>query len=91
MRRVKKNHKAILAILWLLLIFLFIWTTIAGGTEKNNYIQVTVQNGDTIWDLARKYAKPQQDIRDIVYQVKQENNLSSVYLLPGQKIRIPID
>lgn len=41
-----------------------------------------VRSGDTLWDLARRHGTT-------VTEIKKENNLSSVRIIPGQVLRIP--
>jgi LysM repeat protein len=47
---------------------------------------ITVQAGDTLWSIANEVA-PQRDPRNVVYDLRKLNNLSSVDLVPGQQIR----
>ncbi|MGH7482722.1 MAG: DUF5715 family protein [Longimicrobiales bacterium] len=44
----------------------------------------TVDRGDSLWSIARRH-------RTTVDQLKQENNLASSRILPGQTLRIPVD
>jgi len=54
---------------------------------------IYVQPGDTLWSLA-KYAKDsssyykEMNIKDVVYELKNNNNLSSNNIESGQKIKI---
>lgn len=50
--------------------------------------------GDTLWSIAERESKnnkyyENKDIRFIVYDLKQINNLSNSNLKEGQKIKIP--
>jgi hypothetical protein len=49
---------------------------------------VTVQSGDSLWELADKYA-PSQDPRDWIARVVIVNALETVELTPGQQIALP--
>jgi hypothetical protein len=49
---------------------------------------VTVQSGDSLWELADKYA-PSQDPRDWIARVITLNDLETVELTPGQQIALP--
>lgn len=51
---------------------------------------VTVSTGDTLWGIARSYSDGSDDIRFIIYKIKDRNGLQTVDLKPGQKIIIPI-
>ncbi|MGG4145413.1 LysM peptidoglycan-binding domain-containing protein [Paenibacillus algorifonticola] len=50
---------------------------------------VVVTQGDTLWELARKYSDNSEDIRWSVYQIRERNHLSSPDIWPGQKLVIP--
>ena len=50
--------------------------------------QVTVQDGDTLWSVARQVA-PQRDARDVVRQLRRLNHLASWSLRVGQQLLLP--
>jgi len=50
---------------------------------------VTVQQGDSLWTLARRVA-PNDDPRDVVAQIRDLNDLSSSGLRPGQQLVLPV-
>ncbi len=52
---------------------------------------VQVQYGDTLWTLAREYGDPGQDVREVVYQLQQANNLQGAELQAGQRLCIPVE
>ena len=60
-------------------------------TYKENYIY----SGDTLWSISKneiennKYFE-NKDIRDVVSELKEINNLSESNLKVGEKIKIPI-
>lgn len=60
------------------------------GESIKKYEIVTVQYGDTIWDLAEKYNKDNDDLRMFVYQIKKENKIFGDYISPDEQLRIPI-
>lgn len=59
--------------------------------EKNNsaYLEVIVKSGDTLWDLTEQHYQGQEDLRKIIYQIKEINNLEQTEIIPGQIIMIP--
>lgn len=67
---------------------------IAGITEvihaKNQKHEViyTVQEGDTLWDIAKEHKNPDDDIREIIYEIKEDNPQINKYLQPGQQLKI---
>ncbi len=56
--------------------------------DKHQEIQVV--KGDTLWDISRIYLSPGQDIRKLVYDIMELNEMNSGYIYPGDIIKIPI-
>lgn len=59
-----------------------------------NYKSEYASQGDTLWSIAERESKnnkyyQDKDIRYIIYDLKQLNNLQSSDLVVGQKIIIP--
>ena len=52
---------------------------------------VLVEPGDTLWAYAQRVAKPGEDVRDVVVELKQLNRLDSSSLQVGQRILLPVD
>lgn len=58
--------------------------------ENVVYHEVQVGFGDTLWSLARPYVSDQDDIREVVYRIKELNQIRDAGdLQPGMTIRIP--
>ncbi len=76
----------------LTLLILFSSKTYSNVNKK--YKEEYIYNGDTLWEIAVKekeensYFKD-EDIRNIIYEIKAINNLESADLYNGQKILIP--
>jgi len=66
------------------------YSTMATGSEPLSYIEITVEQGDTLWELAQDNLTENQDIRAVIYEIRELNNLSTANLTPGQIIRIPV-
>jgi hypothetical protein len=60
--------------------------SLEGGQQPFEY--VTVQSGDTLWQLAQQVA-PQVDPREVIEQFVQFNQLSSPDVYAGQELAIP--
>ncbi|MGM0882705.1 MAG: cell division suppressor protein YneA [Bacillota bacterium] len=73
--------------------FLMLGTDASGNLPAEaslNEQVVTVHTGDTLWDIAKKYADGKDDdIRYIIYSIKDRNGLQSADIKPGQKLIIP--
>jgi LysM repeat protein len=63
----------------------------AAVKNSSKYITVTVYKGDTIWSLAAKHKSDSIDIRKLVYEIREENNLKTANIYPGQQLVIPIE
>ena len=76
-----------------LLVLLFIHST-SLSYEDIKYSEVYVCSGDTLWSIAKSeqennnYYKG-KDVREIIFDIKKVNNLSSSELVINQKILIP--
>ena len=61
----------------------------ATGMDIPQYATVTVQAGDTLWDIAGKYGPQDADIRMVVYEIGQINGVNASTLRPGMELSIP--
>jgi LysM repeat protein len=59
----------------------------AGATAEEHMI--VVHTGDTLWEIAKQFTDGKQDIRFVIYLIKDRNNLQSSEIMPGQKLIIP--
>lgn len=50
---------------------------------------VIVSSGDTLWDIASRYRKPGEDVRDIVDRIREVNELGTGHIYPGQGLLVP--
>lgn len=53
------------------------------------YSPYTIISGDTLWDISSKYKNPKDDPRDFIQRIVEINQLSSLNVIPGQKLLIP--
>ncbi|GBF11350.1 LysM peptidoglycan-binding domain-containing protein [Tepidibacillus infernus] len=87
--------KRILIVLFVILIT-FVISTIVYGKEINQkktpqYIEVIVQEGDTLWSIAKPYYNGKMDFRELIYNIRELNELSEAMIYPGQVLKIPLD
>ncbi len=66
-----------------------IGTNTAESLTKMTYTEVQVQPGDTLWDLAESFGPRDQDLRKVVYEICEYNDISADSIYPGQIILIP--
>ncbi|MDQ0058038.1 LysM peptidoglycan-binding domain-containing protein [Paenibacillus harenae] len=72
--------------------FLLMGTNASGSqntVEAVNEELVTVYTGDTLWAIANRFAGDEEDVRYVIYLIKERNGLESTNLYPGQKLVIP--
>lgn len=98
----KKKYKIISRIRFFLFIFTiiivvtsFMFLTfgekkVRGSTYIIAYREVEVNKGDTLWTIAKDYLPKDTDVRTLIYEISQFNNMSSLYIYPGDIIKIPI-
>lgn len=56
---------------------------------KEQYTQVEICSGDTLWDLANRYKADDTDPRKAVHEICQVNDINASDLQPGMIISIP--
>ena len=100
-KRRKIKNKTNFKIRNMLLLLLAIMAVNAIFFNNNSYSKVEVSyktelisSGDTLWSIAKRERKnnkyyQDKDVREIVYDLKQVNNLQASDLSIGQKIKIP--
>lgn len=52
---------------------------------------ITISSGQTLWGIAGELRREGEDIRRIIYDLKERNNLTSSTLTAGQTLIIPAD
>ena len=92
--RVANKFRFTLFIVLLLLIFSGVVNAAFGSfqsvaSSETSYIEVEVQSGDTIWDIARTYGPADADTRVVVWNIEQANQIKADALQPGQILLVP--
>lgn len=58
---------------------------------ETDYIQHTVQTGETVWAIAERYADKQvKPFNEFVFEIQQQNKLAGRYIQPGDILVIPM-
>lgn len=87
MRELK--FKKVFVILSLLSVLVLPFSLKASGNTNINCIKVTVDEGDTLWKIAKEYKNENEDIRKVIYEIRKINKLDSAVIVPGQILLIP--
>lgn len=70
---------------------LFVITVVAITDNKiEQYEQVVIEHGDTLWSLAEQY-RGKMSVQDWIAFVKKENHLSNEIIISGQQLKVPVD
>ncbi|MFR5262869.1 MAG: LysM peptidoglycan-binding domain-containing protein [Christensenellales bacterium] len=97
MRRYRVSSKirfsiflAFIAVLILSTYMAFVGVTDAQGDTVERYEIISVNDGDSLWTLAKNHVPKDMDIREYVYHVAKYNDVDPGDLNPGEKIKLPI-
>jgi hypothetical protein len=74
-----------------IIIFVFINSTKAHSSiYETRYRDYYVHEGDNLWDISSRNIPEGYDIRKMIYEIKELNNIETGYIYPGDTIKIPI-
>lgn len=84
--------------MFLVVMILFAMTTVGtllgfntvNSASMNQYNQVLVEAGDTVWTIACEYAPDDMDVRKVVHDICDVNEIQADQLVAGQKIIVPV-
>ena len=62
----------------------------AKSFTEQQYIEVEIMYGDTLWDIAKTYMADYDDTRKSVYMLAQLNDISPNELKEGQVLLVPV-
>ena len=58
--------------------------------SEQQYIEIQVESGDTLWTIADEYMPDDIDIREAVYMICDTNDVDANTLYAGQTLSIPV-
>jgi hypothetical protein len=98
MKRVKKYRinakRMFLNILFVLSMFVLfnIFTSNIFGKKEIKTVDITVKSGDTLWGISSNICKEDSslNIQEVIYDIKEINNLTSSEIIEGKIIQVPI-
>ncbi|WP_373665544.1 LysM domain-containing protein [Sporomusa silvacetica] len=57
--------------------------------DNTTYETVYVKPGDTVWQIAAKYTTDKDDVRELIYEIRQINKLdNNARVYPGQVLKM---
>ena len=63
----------------------------ASSLTHQEYTEIIVLNGDTLWNIAKEYMPENNDIRKAVHTLCNINGIYAHELQAGQILRIPVN
>ena len=93
--RIKSKVRFTLFAVITILVLITCMSTVLGmntvsSASMDQYVQLKVESGDTIWNIAEEYAAPGTDVRKVVNDIYDINGISADQLQAGQNIIVPI-
>lgn len=93
--RIKSKFRFTLFAIITILVLVTCFTTALGmntvsSSSRDQYAQLKIESGDTIWNIAQEYAAPDMDVRKVVSDICDLNDITAEQLQAGQHIIVPI-
>lgn len=95
-RIVKKRKFISLLVLVLTIITMFITSffirnnTVYSSTYQEDYANVRIIKGDTLWNIAINHMPEGYDVRKMVFEIIELNKIEDASIYPGDSIKVPI-
>lgn len=90
----KRFSMFVIGVILMIILFISILDTKSLSRTEINYIEFTVSSNDTLWRIANIVKENNinynnKDVREIIFEIKQINNLKNSNLYNNQVITIP--
>lgn len=87
----KKFIKSISTLAMIIFLIIILINTITNKPKyTETYKTIYISEHETLWSIAEEYKKPNQDIRDYIYEIRKLNNMESAAIYEGQELTIII-
>jgi hypothetical protein len=60
------------------------------AASVENFEEYWIKQGDTLWEIADKYAPEGYDTRKFIYEIKEHNEMETSMIFQGEKLLIPV-
>jgi len=93
--RIKSKFRFTIFIALMVVFTAFVTGTVLGLddasslSEEPSYMQVEIQAGDTLWNIAGQYGPANMDRRQLVFEICRVNDINADTIQPGQTILVP--
>ncbi|QAT42855.1 LysM peptidoglycan-binding domain-containing protein [Aminipila luticellarii] len=92
--RIKSKFRFTTSITLALILLVFMANNLLGmdnvsSLTKSEPIEIQIESGDSLWNIAGKYGPEHTDIRKTVDEICSLNEITADSLYPGQRILIP--
>lgn len=93
--RIANKYRFTFFLVAMILIVITLFGTMLGfntaeSIQDTQYLEVSIQSGDTLWDIAKMNSPENIDTRKVVYEIKKLNDLDNGFIYPGQVVRVPL-
>ena len=58
--------------------------------SEGDYLRVVVTNGDSVWSIAKENNPNDKDVRRLVYEIIDENDIENGVIYAGEELLIPL-
>jgi hypothetical protein len=63
----------------------------AESLTKTSYLEIEIQTGDNLWNLAKEFVPKNNYTREIIHRICMLNGITPECIYPGQTLLIPIN
>lgn len=91
-RKLKRQRRAALLIVMVLVVMVahVAFSNQSAKDEGHSVISVVVEQGDTLWSIAKKYKPAGEDLREYVYKISADNGIKDCNIVCGQTLFVPV-
>ncbi len=69
---------------------IFTYSKAYSSIQTQNFKEYYVHKGDNLWNISLEHMPKNYDVRKMVYDIKELNNMDESFIVAGETIKIPI-
>jgi LysM repeat protein len=58
--------------------------------QEQKFEEYHVADGDSLWNISLKYLPKDYDVRKMIFEIRELNDMEDSYIYAGETIKIPI-